>query len=110
MKLELTASVKIYQKEELTMIMITSLLKFLWSLVVWGIPVLAAIFLAWCGHTDAVKFNEPKYGTRGMIFAIVYLTASFCIAFAVKSELLFVAIAFALACTFLFILAVISRK
>ena len=88
MKLELTASVKIYQKEELTMIMITSLLKFLWSLVVWGIPVSVTILLGYYGYEREKETGDSSYGGKAIMIAIVYITAAFCIGFVAGGEII----------------------
>ena len=82
--------------------MITSLFKFVWNAIVWLLP----IFLS------GVIFLAGGESNKGLsaLFAVVYLTATFCMSFVIKGEFTFVLSAIGLAVVFFIVLAHMTGK
>ncbi|MBQ7168505.1 MAG: hypothetical protein IJR63_01210 [Synergistaceae bacterium] len=82
--------------------MITSLFKFVWNAIVWLLP----IFLS------GVIFFAGGESNKGLstLFAVVYLTAAFCMSFVIKGEFTFVLSAIGLAFVFFVVLAQMTGK
>lgn len=76
--------------------MITSLLKFVWNFIVWFLPILMA--------SGIYEFGGESNKGLSALFAVVYLTAAFCMSFVIKGEFVFVLAVFGLAVIFAFVL------
>ena len=72
--------------------MITSLFKFVWNFIVWTLPfwMSAAIY----------KTGDASNQGLSALFAVVYLTAAFCMSFVIKGEFIFVLAALGLGVIF----------
>ncbi|MBQ7170616.1 MAG: hypothetical protein IJR63_12025 [Synergistaceae bacterium] len=82
------------------------MLSLLWSLVVWAAHFLFAFIIGWFGHDIAKQTGEAKHFTVATATSIVYIIVAFCMAFIIKSNLLFLAVSFGLFCAFFIVVAV----
>ncbi len=101
MKLELTASVKIYQKEELTVVMISSLGGLIWFVILWAIPVAGVISIKFRGSSIANTTGNEIHNKKATILSVIYFISVLCVNFSVNSTLIFILAAIGLDALFL---------